>query len=260
MSFTPNKLIQPASIAIVALLASVLSGCAAPAQFSYDHPQTTASTPGMPTLAVADLIDQRAGPSEIDNAYVDDPVDEIDDILEEELLSTGLFGEVVRVQADEDISLTKPDLLMTAELLEIQWEVPDYDAIVAKAFTTSLLTGGIGGVFYGSTETDVYGDTLLHVRVVDFGTGQVLLDNSYAGHSEERMAKLQCDTPSTKALMVGKALKLAMEQLKADLSTVANRGYEGAEKPAAVSTTIPEPNAAVGTEKSTAIERHWGEE
>jgi len=73
---------------------------------------------------------------------------------------------------------------------------------------------------YGSTSTDVIGNSAIFVRVVDRKSGTELLSKEYTGSYTEGMTKLSCDTPETKAKMVEKSLKVALEELKSDLKTV----------------------------------------
>ena len=56
--------------------------------------------------------------------------------------------------------------------------------------------------------------------MIEEATGQVLLERTYSGHYEQQMDKFKCDTPETKATMIGKSVKEAMNQLKIDLQKV----------------------------------------
>lgn len=199
------------------LAAAVLvGGCAAKSQFVYDHPAAyRGSIQGGMVAAMAPIADLREGSKEIDQIFADDPLDEIEVIIHEELISTGMFREVVA--SDKAGGSGYADLTVETSLLKMDWEVPDYDALTGKAFAISLLTGGIGGAIYGSTEVDVYGSTSLHARVTEAATSKVLLDKTYEFRYEERMTKFECDTPQTKAKMIGESLELAVDALMADL-------------------------------------------
>ncbi len=135
---------------------------------------------------------------------------------------------------------------MFPTLEEMKWEVPNYDRILATAFVTSLLTGGVGGVIYGSTKVDVYGDTTLKIKIIEQDTGKILIDKDYKAHIKERKAKLSCDTSTTKSEICGKSLKAAMELFKIDLAKIiTNEPMKQAEADNNVDEVLPVPESAV---------------
>ncbi len=191
-----------------------ISGCATKSQFTYD-PIVAPETTGTIVAVMTPVVDSRQDEKEIDKFYENDPAQEVQLILLKELMSTGLFKEVVAVENISD----EPDAEFFIEptMYKLEWMVPGHDAMVTKAFVTSMLTGGVGGVIYGSTKTDVFGETNLHLKITEAKTGNVLLEKNYTGKHQEKMAKISCDTPGTRTMMVGKSLKFAVEEIKNDL-------------------------------------------
>ena len=204
------------------LLSLLFVGCATKSEFLYDYPKITQNNPSGLIVACEKLKDKREKPCEIDEIYEADPIEEIGRIIQQEIMSTGLFANVIHMsevveEKDDHRSNETADLLVSAELLEINWEVPDYDDMVGKTLGISVFTGGIGGMIYGSTETEVYGDAKIRIKVIDLHSKKTLLENVYEGHHEEKMKKLKCDTPTTKAQMIGDAIEAAMKKFKEDL-------------------------------------------
>lgn len=203
------------------LIGSILltCGCAAKSKFVYDQPlEHTGKGTGSIVAALGQISDKRTSEKEIDKNYDGEPLKDIHSMLENELLSTNLFERVVTV-ADAGAGV-KADVIIDPSLTRLDWEVPDYNALKVKAFMAGLLTGVVGGVIYGSTDTDVYGDSGIQLRVTEQATGKVLLDKSYSGHHEETMIKFKCDIPETKVSMAGKSLRKAIEAIKSDLREV----------------------------------------
>lgn len=203
------------------LVCSILltCGCAAKSKFVYDQPVEHAGKgTGSIVAALGQISDKRTSEKEIDKYYDGEPLKDIQSMLENELLSTNLFERVVTV-TDAGAGV-KADVIIDPSLTRLDWEVPDYEALKRKAFVTSLLTGGVGGAIYGSTDTDVYGDSGIQLRVTEQATGKVLLDKSYSGHHEEKMVKFKCDIPETRVAMAGKSLRKAIEAIKSDLREV----------------------------------------
>ena len=58
---------------------------------------------------------------------------------------------------------------------------------------------------------------------MDYRSGETLINKDYVGHYETKMAKFKCDSSSTKAEMIGKSLKIAIQQFEADLVEVVKR-------------------------------------
>ncbi len=197
----------------------LVSGCAAKSNFIYTYPEANhkKSLTNM-VAAVAQVKDLRQGEKKIDNVYVNDPLKDIQSIIKEELQSTGFFQKVF-VISDENTDF-KPNVIIEPSLSELKWEVPEYEEMLGKVFVVSFLTGGIGGLIYGSTGTDVYGSVDIHISLVESNNGKTLFENTYNGRYEENMPKLNCDTPETKSIVIGKALKQELKTLKVDLHEV----------------------------------------
>jgi len=201
-------------------------GCG-PAKFVYKSPEIESPKGSGLVLAYRNVEDQRED-RKIDEAYKSkNPVKDVERIIEEEIRSTGLFEKVFLVSEEQlnDQSYLKENnvrFLMGSVLKELKWEVPKYGAKVTGAMAATFLTGLIGGLIYGSINTDVNGNIILKVSVTDVSTGKLYIDKEYVGRCTERKAMLSCDTPETKATVVGNSLKSAMDQFKSDLIEVVN--------------------------------------
>lgn len=110
------------------------------------------------------------------------------------------------------------DLEIRGTLVKLEWFVPGYQAMLKKVFATSFLTGGLGGLAYGSTSTPVEGHASLKIAVLR--GGREVLNREYVGMHQETIAKLKCDTMETKARVAGSALSDAVDKLLADLDAV----------------------------------------
>jgi len=208
---------------LVALL--VLSGCASKASFVYECPtEGLDKGKGRVVAAVARIVDERKSPESFDNFYEGNPSDDLQPILEHELFRTDVFKQVVSAN---DIAPIKGDVLIEPTLNKLQWQVPDYDSLRAKAFLFGFFTGIIGGTIYGYTDTDVYGDSDLHLRVTEVSSGRVVLDKSYTGRYEQEIIKFKCDLPETRVMVAEKSLLKALETIKSDIVKVLGKLNEG---------------------------------
>lgn len=100
---------------------------------------------------------------------------------------------------------------------------PNYQNQQATAFAAGFAFGLVGGMVYGMTKTDVYGDACIRITVLRVNTGETLIDKDYVAHVVDNMTKLNSDTPQTRSTLAGKAIKIVMEQVKADLEQVLQR-------------------------------------
>lgn len=212
-------------IGLLLLVAVVGSGCASQSQFLYQPSKAQENNNGAIVAVMSPLKDSREGNKNIDKIYSVKPLEEIQRIIHDELMSTGLFKGISFSEDNKDDD--KADIKIEPSLTEMAWEVPNYEGICNIAFITGMLTGGIGGLIYGCTTTDVYGDTNLHIKIVETSSGNILIDKEYKGHCEEKTTKMICDTSGTKAKMVGNSLKTALESLKADLKKAIDKPKEG---------------------------------
>jgi len=215
------------SIVLLGGLAAALMGCATPPlqPFVYEYSKPKLDPSGSLVLAFSGMADLRTDRN-IDKVYANPPVEEVNNILAQEIMSTGLFKDVVRLpgileEGHKESKLKTADLHLKAALLVMKWEVPNYESIVRNAFVVSLLTGGVGGVMYGSSNTDVFGHARMQLLVKDQRTNVVLIEKEYIGVVKENMIKFQCDTAETKARMVSLAVKDLIEKVKLDLVSTA---------------------------------------
>jgi ribulose kinase len=91
---------------------------------------------------------------------------------------------------------------------------------VGTAFAVSLLTGGIGGIAYGASGTDVFGFAAVRVKLIDVRQGRVVLEREYEASAKDNRSKFNCDTPATYREMAAGAFKQVIEDLKEDLRKI----------------------------------------
>lgn len=215
-------------LSVCCLFAVLLAGCSSSTQFIYPNTQASAPKSDGLVLVCKNLNDQRNN-KDLDKSYTSNPVIDIQQILSNEALSTGLFKTVGIVTDEQSNNINylkqeKVDFLMEATIKKLEWEVPNYDAKLTTTFVVSFLTGGIGGLLFTAIPTDVYGHSIISMKIIDVNTEAVYLDKEYIGKSEESIALLKSDFPETKATVAGNAVKICMDQFKADLAkTIANK-------------------------------------
>ena len=196
----------------------IFSGCATKSKFVYECPaEGLDKGKGKLVAAVTRITDKRTNAEDIDKFYDGNPVTDFQSMLEYELFRTNVFKQIVPVT---DVTGIKADIMVEPTLNKLQWQVPDYDSLRVKAFLFGFFTGIIGGTIYGYTDTDVYGDSDLHLRVTDVASGKVVLDKSYSSRYEQEIIKFKCDTPGTRVMVAEKSLQKALEAIKSDLIQV----------------------------------------
>lgn len=209
----------------------ITGGCApTKVPFYYEHPAPTDGSEYGTSLYIVPINDVRVGLTDIDEVFTEPPCQCLNRILFQEMESTGLFASVepMTVQTGEMRALTSEEspvlreLMMTVELRDLEWHVPDYDTIQSVANTSASfgLIGGVVALTYLSTDTDAFGRTVVAVEVQDASTGDVLLSNEYVGRAKEVVTKGECDVYETKSRLVGKSAADAIRQLKADLEEI----------------------------------------
>jgi hypothetical protein len=203
------------SVLILIMVVIIIAGsCATTTQFVYEHPEIPPQSSRGKIVGFFSIDDQREDSKEIDKVYGDFPVGALNQIIEEEIKSTGLFEQVLIIPEEmlddkEYLNQTGADFFVRTGLLEMKWEVPDYETKISKITAASFLGGLAGGLIYGSSNTEVWANTKLNFILTDVKSGKHVLNKDYEGHYVEEMKLLECDTPSTKAYVVGKSLKKA---------------------------------------------------
>lgn len=193
------------------MLAFLTSGCVTrkplPYQFSQPLPPITHG----PELAIAPTKNSRVAKDNMDKVlYVPGC---LDGVLLKELEGAGIFKSVTL----NTNGIAADQYLLEPSLVDLRWEVPNYNSKLATAFTVSLLTGGIGGLAYGSTGTEVLGHATVHVKLTDVRQKQIILERDYQASSKDKRSKFNCDTPTTYREMAAAALKEVIDELKNDL-------------------------------------------
>lgn len=165
----------------------------------------TAKNPAGPSAEITTVQDTREDRS-LDEFLSEKPVDFVRKALAAEFVDCGTFANVGLLAGTPPTA----DLLIEANLREMSWAVPNHAGMVKTAFWTSFLTGGLGGLAYGSTDTPVYGHASIHLKLTQRATGLVVLDQTFDAVHEEHMAKLKCDSLETRARVMALALKAVL--------------------------------------------------
>jgi len=195
------------ALTALSLVAAFLGGCASARQtvyLPYNPPTGTKPNASAPLAAIASVTDNR--PDRMMNMFLKTDFDSfVQESFAAELLAAGVFRQVTA--ADK-----KPenDYAVSVTVQDVSWAVPNHSGMVNTAFWTSFLTGGLGGLAYGSTSTPVYGRAEIYLRIVHRETGRVVLAQSFESLDEEHLAKLKCDTLETRARVMAEAWKIAV--------------------------------------------------
>ena len=207
---------------IMSVLILFLSGCASPTATSlpYEYPRLKLSPSGSSGIAVVYPEDKRTPNESIDKIWSDDPIKEIDKVIQEEIKSTGLFNEVLPV-AKEEVNKSGSRMVLHTSVMELKWDTGQSESGGNSSVSLGLFggsggSGGFGGISFGSGggSTDLYGKAIIKVTLVDQDTGQNLLNKDYLSRVMKAGSRNKSED---KAKVIGKALKDVMDQLKVDL-------------------------------------------
>ena len=203
------------SLLPICFLMLFMGGCATTkTSFRYDNTINNKPIISNLSLAVAYPKDDRIPNKRIDKMWDNDPIIEIDRIIKEEIKSTGLFREIVPM----DNNCCR--IILYTTLKELAWEVPNYDKLLRNTFMISFLTGGVGGIIYGNTDTDFYGKVRIRLVLADKDYKSNMLDKEYYYRAEEKVTKFKTDSAEERAKIIGIAFKHVIEQFKEDLDKV----------------------------------------
>jgi hypothetical protein len=208
------------SIAVVLFLAS---GCASKSKFVYEPPKGgLENDKGRLVAAVVHIVDQRTDAAKFDILYEGKPAEDIQTMLEYELIRTDLFKAVIPV----NYPAVKADFIIEPTLHKLQGQVPDLDTIRLKSVILSCVSI-IGSSIYNLTNTEVYGESGIHLRITDGTTGKIILDKSYSGLYKQDVSKFMCNIPETKVMVAQKSIQNAIETIKSDINQViGNKGKD----------------------------------
>ena len=213
-------------VSIICILILFLSGCASTSTITlpYEYPKEKLSASAGSSIAIVYPEDKRTPNEDIDKIWLDDPIKEIDKVVQEEIKSTGLFKEVLPVNKAE-IYKSGARMVLYTSVMELKWDIPDQAESGGDTSVSFGLGGGSGGsggfgsILFGSGNgsTDLYGKAKIKVALVDQDTGQNLLDKEYYSRARKEMSRSNADKYGERAKVIGKALKDVMGQLKVDL-------------------------------------------
>jgi hypothetical protein len=168
-----------------------------------------------PQLSILPIEDRRAAKDDMDRVLAIPQCVEV--VLAQEMEGVGMFQKVSRQTSPPQSGYT-----LRVALDRLQWEVPNYDRILGTTLGVSIATGGLGGLIYGSTGTEVLGHASMEM-VLTSGDA-VLLNKKYVGLAKEEKAKMNSDTPATYREVAAKAVADAISQFKADLLALETGG------------------------------------
>jgi hypothetical protein len=193
----------------IVLIVTVGSGCAG-------APRTTAlkvdAPAASPTRALGSVE------VSVNDARVDRSLDEILSNRPADVTREAIITAINGLKALNGQSHLATMSQLSVELERLDWLVPGYEAMLRKAYLTSFLTGGLGGLAYGSTDTTVQGHATLKIRMRQ--SGREVLNKEYVGFYEEKIDKLRCDSLETKSRVAGLALSSAIEGLITDINSL----------------------------------------
>lgn len=195
-------------------------GCASKTGLIYDHPKTDILTTSNLKVAVAHPEDERQPNEKVDKMWAGDPAEDIKKVISDELKSTGLFKEIVVLPLEDKTKLRDVNFILNSSIKDLAWEIPNLEDQEGKMLVISILTGGIGGLIYGSGDTDFYGKAKLKITIKESETNATLLDKEYVSRVEEKMARLNTDSYEERSKIIAKAVKRIMEEFKTDLQEV----------------------------------------
>ncbi len=205
-----------AKILSLVLLAVLLAGCATRKPSVYEFPPRTPPADGAKSLGALPATSERYASNDLDKIL--NIPQGLDEVVLKEMESTGRFSyaiPVTKLGASKDST----DFVLHVTLKQLDWEIPDRDAINGTTFGVTVATGAIGGLVYGSTSTEVKGRATMALKLTN-SKGWVVLNKEYSGRADMKVAKMNCDTPATGRKVAGKAVKDIMDQFKKDLSQV----------------------------------------
>jgi hypothetical protein len=158
-----------------------VNGCATTTSLIYDCPSVVKPAITELRIAITYPKDEREPNQKVDKMWSKNPIEDIGKVIQDEIRSTGLFRETVlrNKGQDEKIGLSDIQMVLRTSLKELAWEIPNPKEQENKMLVISILTGGIGGLAYGSGSTEIYGKAKLKVVLEDRETKRILLDKEY---------------------------------------------------------------------------------
>jgi len=208
---------------IMAVVLFLASGCTSKSKFVYESPKGGfENDKGRLVAAVVHIVDRRPDAAKFDAFYEGKPAEDIQTMLEYELIRTNLFKAVIPV----NYPAVKADFIIEPTLHKLQWQVPDLDMIRLKTVILSCVSF-IGSSIYNLTDTEVQGESDIHMLVTDGSNGKIILDKSYKGLYKQDVSKFTCNIPETKVMVAQRSIENAIETIKSDITQViGNKGQD----------------------------------
>jgi hypothetical protein len=200
----------------IAVVLFLVCGCASKSKFVYESPKGGfENDKGRLVAAVVHIVDRRTDAAKFDAFYEGKPAEDIQTMLEYDLQRTDLFKAIIPV----NYPAVKADFIIEPTLNKLQWLVPDLDMIRLKSVILSCVSI-IGSSIYNLTDTEVQGESDIHVLVTDGSNGKIILDKSYKGLYKQDVSKFTCYIPETKVMVAQRSVQNAIDTIKSDITQV----------------------------------------
>ena len=220
--------LTPSLFAQSLLAACVAVGCSG-AAFEYRHPpKPTLKTPQTGVnAAYRAMVDQREDRS-VDDIYEGHPLPELNEIVAQEMMATGLFDTIVAVSTSDDttaVELSKQDVVVLVEpvLEELRWETPNRKLHYVGMFAAAAGFGILGALAYSTIGVDVHAYTTMRFRFTDPRTEQRQTDRTYVEKYSREVDIGSAGADEVGSELIGHALKLAMGHFRTDLFRFARK-------------------------------------
>jgi hypothetical protein len=242
---------------ILAVILFLASGCASKSKFVYEPPiGGFENDKGKMVAAVVHIVDRRTDAAKFDSIYDGKPWEDIQTMLEYELQRTGLFKAVIPV----NYPAVKADFIIEPTLIKLQGQAPDLDSIRLKSVIISCVSI-IGSSLYNLTNTKVFGESDIHLRVTDGPTGKIILDKSYSGLYNQDVSKFMCNIPETKVMVAQRSIENAIETIKTDITQViGDRGKDVKAQGSQAPESLPQKNILEEMSANGLIDKSCGKQ
>ena len=164
------------------------------------------------SITLSRLNDSRQD-KKIDRMYEQKPHVELEKLIKEKLLRSGIFKYVTT--ADDNPSNDQYKLEVTLNDLQLSFDNQKRHRALMMA--TGVLTAGLGALIYGSMNSEnFHGETALHAKLIEQKSGSVVLDKLYETKQTQYQSLLK-DSQEMRADLIGQSVTQMLNQLIADI-------------------------------------------
>lgn len=208
----------------IIILILFLSGCASTTTpitpFKYEYPEARLSPSANSSIAIVYPEDERWQDYENDRIWSNDPIEELGEVIQAEMKSTGLFREVLTFNKEDKDGIVESGarVVLYTSVLLLAWDVP------FPPERDDFLPMSSRGRLSSTSFTDLYGKVKILFTLVDQDTGQNLIVQEYYSSVWKTMAYFRTDLYGERKKVIGQALKKVMWQFKDNLQQLSNEG------------------------------------